>query len=231
MFVLTKTFNAMKKPLSLLFAGAMMVALGVGCEKDDPVKLHDDYFYSDGVKYPLTAIDTKYYMIFKTADKQAVIDALTARAANFDATEIYDYNRYPYRYELIDENTPELLDCSEWIVDAGKSLSYEMIPELIYLSHYYHETDYVKSEMGVTNLLEVRPVGVDGLAKLESLAEKYRFLILGKDTQDQSLYRVACTKQTKGNALEMANLIYEKLGFYATPDFLVIIVSLKTNQL
>jgi subtilisin family serine protease len=64
--------------------------------------------------------------------------------------------------------------------------------------------------------------GEQDLAKLEKLAAEYKLNMLGRNKFDQSLYFLSCTKESKGNALEMANLMYESGAFnFASPEFLV----------
>lgn len=102
------------------------------------------------------------------------------------------------------------------------------LKEVVYVAPYYKTSD--GQDIGISNIFEARPKGEQGFARFEKVAEEYGLIILGQDTQDKSLYRVSCTKESRGNALEMANLLYESgVVDYAAPSFLVELAEL-TND-
>ncbi len=207
----------MKTQFFILLAALLLLSGGfVACDGPDekkieipeePVALHDDYYYNDGEKISLIALESLYYMVFPTKSTEAVIEALNKNGIKTPET-------YAERFTFF----PELADCSMAFVETGKPLFIEMIPDLVYLSHNYRSV--YGSEMIVTNFLEVglRDEEQD-LAKLEEFASKYNVMIQRDDISDRpGLFILYCTKESKGNALEMANLLYESGKFeYVQP--------------
>lgn len=180
-------------------------------ELPDNPELHNDYYYADGQKHSLTPMETKYYMIFPIDKTDVVVEKLRAKGATIDV-DIPEYQIQGF-------DTPaELADCCYlWEVETTSPLSVDDIPELVYLAPYYTALD--GSELGTTNELEVRP---EGDVKLEDMAEKYGFVVLGANRFDTSVFDVVCTKNTVGNAVEIANLLYEVGGYdYAAQNFIV----------
>lgn len=92
--------------------------------------------------------------------------------------------------------------------------------DLIYVAPYFKTNN--GADIGITNIFSVQLKGEQDLIKLKRIAEHYNVDILGENKFDPSIYYLSCTKESKGNALEMANFMYESEGFeYATPEFLI----------
>ena len=211
----------MKKLLILFCAVALASVLGTGCEKDST---QDDalfYYTRSGTKERVTVMNTKYYLVFPTASTSTVVETLTQNGANVDVSQIFDYTRA--QYAIIGQGVPEFANCSELIVETTQPLTLDMLPDLIYLAPFYRLPD--GAEMGITNTLEVRPTSDQDLEKLQTLAQKYNVFILGQNQFDQSIYTLACTKESQGNALEIANRLHGVDGFdYATPEVMLEVI-------
>jgi len=90
----------------------------------------------------------------------------------------------------------------------------------VYAAPYYRTSD--GAEIGITDVFSVQLAGEQDLAKIRKIAEDYKLKPLRENEFDPSIYYLSCTKESKGNALEMANLMYESGAFaYATPEFIV----------
>lgn len=76
-------------------------------------------------------------------------------------------------------------------------------------------------ELGLSHLLYVKLFDPADVGHLERLAEEHRLTILGNNTYMPLWYALACDRNSKGNALEMANLFYETGLFSAAqPDLM-----------
>lgn len=78
------------------------------------------------------------------------------------------------------------------------------------------------NDIGVSNFFYVKLHEVGDFNLLEQMAEENNVEIVGRDSYMPLWYVLSCDKNSKGNALEMANLFYEsKIFAHSQPDFLV----------
>ena len=80
--------------------------------------------------------------------------------------------------------------------------------DVVYEAPYFKTSD--GADLGITNVFSVQLTGEQDLAKLQKIAEEYNLEILGENEFDPSIYYLSCTKESKGNALEMANFIMNR---------------------
>jgi hypothetical protein len=92
--------------------------------------------------------------------------------------------------------------------------------EIIYQTPYLITED--NAEIGVSHLFYVKLNSASDVSLLEDLAEENNVSIMGEPHELMPLvYKLSCTNESEGNALEMANLFYETGDFdFAHPDFI-----------
>ena len=161
--------------------------------------------WCDGVKIPLTVNENKSYVLVETAKFESVRkSAVNIRRGNTRTIDNYAALgiRSSKEFRMQKSLTSFTLDNAQ-----QKSIN----PQ-----------DVVYEALGITNVFSVQLTGEQDLAKLQKIAEEYNLEILGENEFDPSIYYLSCTKESKGNALEMANFMYESGAFeYATPEFIV----------
>lgn len=90
----------------------------------------------------------------------------------------------------------------------------------LYISPFY--LTLKGKEVGLSHLFYVKLYKADDIGLLEDFAAKNKVEILGKNKFMPLWYTLSCTKHSKGNALEMANLFYESSKFRsAEPDLMI----------
>ena len=171
--------------------------------------------WCDGVKIPLTVNENKSYVLVETAKIESVRkSAVNIRGGNTRTIDNYAALgiRSSKEFRMQKSLTSFTLDNAQ-----QKSINPQ---DVVYEAPYFKTSD--GADLGITNVFSVQLTGEQDLAKLQKIAEEYNLEILGENEFDPSIYYLSCTKESKGNALEMANFMYESGAFeYATPEFIV----------
>ena len=211
----------------LVFLFMLLSAVG-SCDKIDNKKepqseyaLHNDFYYSSsGEKIPLELCDDEFYIVVK---KSSFDDAMGYLASNdFTLTrEVEDWEDWKvWGIDTEDPDyviSPSLADCVVTCIKGTGNV--DDIPGLVYSSNKYLTNGEV---LGITNILHVKydseKNGTD-IERLKEIAEELNVIPLAKITKYSSWYgtwyAMACTNDSVGNCLEIANYIYEYEGFYA----------------
>lgn len=93
------------------------------------------------------------------------------------------------------------------------------IAEIIYAAPFFHANG---KEVGLSQFFYVKLKGEHDFKVLENLAKESKVEIVGNDSFMPLWYVLSCDNNSKGNALEMANLFYETGKFMAAqPDLMV----------
>lgn len=168
------------------------------------------YYWSEGVKIPLEINNNKLYAIIETTELDCLNKSILNHSnnllnINYNSLGIEDFNNTQTSLTSI------ILD------DISINEIYDIA---VYIAPYFKTTD--GSDIGITNILSVQLKTEEDLIELKKIAKEFNIEIIGKNKFDSSIYFLSCTKESKGNALEMANLIYEiGLFEYATPEFII----------
>lgn len=84
---------------------------------------------------------------------------------------------------------------------------------------------------GIQDRIIVRLKSSGDYDKLKTFASRYKLDVLDWDDYDQNVYILGTTKNSTGNALEVANQLYETGQFdYVEPDFLLLLKRFNTND-
>lgn len=170
------------------------------------------YYWCDDVKVPLTINDDKLFVVMETSVYNT--SPISDFASNVKKLEKYtplgikSSKDFRNTYNLTSFTIEKVLRKDANLKDAT------------YIAPYYKTSDGF--EMGITNVLSVKVTSDSDIDKLSTIAKEYNLDILGNNLYDTSIYYLSCTKESNGNALEIANSIYESGEFkYATPEFII----------
>lgn len=177
-----------------------------------------DYYWYRGEKIPIKQVPNKSYIIIKASDKDAIITAFEKGKIKYNASSIKKY--YHSGIDLTDGNeTKAFLNHLTVEADISPERAYD-IPGVVYAAPYYY-ADNGKDTFPLTNLFYVFLNKTSDLKILEELAQESNVSIISKYEELPNMYVLACDRDSKGNALEVANSLYEKRLFETTePSFM-----------
>lgn len=173
------------------------------------------YYWCDGEKIPLTVNEDKLFILTEPDN--------VARLCRSNGVVGIDNLTTSERYRALGikslVSTTSAGNLTSFTLDGVGQGALDM-DYVVYAAPYFKTES--GSDIGITNVFSVRLTGERDFAKLQKLAQEYNLEMLGANEFDPSIYYLACTKESKGNALEMANLMYESGAFdYATPEFII----------
>ena len=172
------------------------------------------YYWSHGVKYPLIKDDSRSYIVMKTSTLESVRSTLPDVILGAKAL-----NNYSAAGVNPSKTTRRHADLVSFTIDNTSlvKLRYE---DIVYEAPYYMTTD--GSEIGITNIVAVKLKDSKYLSELSEIARDCNLDMLGENVHDPEILILSCTKESKGNALEIANLIYESgICKYASPEYIL----------
>ena len=177
-----------------------------------------DYYWYRGEKMPIKRVPNKSYIIFKASDKDAIIAYLEKEKINYKPTSIKNY--YHSGIDLTEGNESKaFLNHLTVEVNISPERAYD-IKEVVYAAPYYY-ADNEKDTFPLTNLFYVFLNKTSDLKILEELAREYKVNIISRYDELPDMYVLACDRDSKGNALDVANSLYETELFEATePSFM-----------
>jgi len=119
---------------------------------------------------------------------------------------------------LIPHSSHETNEENYWTIVEEKDLDLSSSIISYHAPFFYSETQV---EIGLTHLFYVKLQKEEDLRILEKLASDNSISILGNNEFMPLWHTLSCDRNSKGNALEMANLFYESNFFEASePDFM-----------
>ncbi len=187
----------------------------------------EDFYWSEGKKVPLKRIDNKSFIMFKSSDKEALIKAMSENKIIIDESKIREYSYSGT--DMSGKAAKDFLDYSWAEVDINDSIAYSY-PEIVYSAPYY--TGSSNYPFPLTNLIYVTLKDDGDVNKLEILADENNLGIIGKHKGVPHLYLASCTKESKGNALEMAKVLHDS-GYFeeAEPAFIDLVFQVPNDTL
>lgn len=174
------------------------------------------YYWANGKKYPLELQADKQFILTKSATKE-----LTAQSLGVSPVEISDLKKLVIsktiknNTSIISKNNPDLY----WAF-VNRSLQEERInlSEIIYTAPSFIVNG---KQLGLSQYFYVKLNKEEDTKLLEIIAKENNVNIVGNDSFMPLWFILSCDKNSKGNALEMANLFYETGRFAsAQPDLM-----------
>lgn len=182
-----------------------------------PIGSSDYYYWCDGVKIPLTVNENKLYVLVETEKFESVSKSVVHTRGELESPgTIQNHAALGIRSSKKADTQKSL---TSFTLDNIQQKSINL-QDVVYEAPYFKTSD--GADLGITNVFSVQLTGEQDLAKLQEIAEEQNLEMLGANEFDSCIYYLSCTKKSKGNALEMANFMYESGAFeYATPEFIV----------
>lgn len=198
----------------LLLSYACLVAF-CGCNNDLYIRqlecnsensknvVKSDYYWGSSGKIFITKSEEKYFVVFTDEiDKGA---------------EIYSIKEYNYRHPSRRQNNI-FVGLKSGIANADDIISLKKSDAVKYVAPFYKMPN--GKEYPLTNIFYVELKNNEDLWKLNELANKNNINVIGEIPLTGNAYILCCTKESAGNALEMANLFYETGEFQSSaPEF------------
>lgn len=175
---------------------------------------YEYYYWCNGVKIPLTKDENKLYIITSSDGYKSVENSIQDLAIHANAID--DYASLAIKTP---RSTDRSLELMAFTIDKSSTIKIEQ-DDIIYCAPYFKTNN--GSEIGITNIISVQISGSQGRTKLQEIAEKCNLEFLGENKYDPNIHYLSCSKESQGNALEMANYIYESgICTYAEPEFII----------
>ncbi len=165
------------------------------------------YYWVSGEKQAITLTDSKSYILFLSSDQDIVVSKLKEIGVTITEDEVYKSGIYEKGMEGTNNQTKYFEEC-EW---AGVNLTCEQvlkIPEIIYAAPYFLDRNG-NAKFCITSFIYVLTNGEK--ESVEQVAKAYDAHYIGYKTGfgDYNVHYIACTKQSKDNALGIANALVE----------------------
>jgi|GEM_PF-203999 len=176
-----------------------------------------DYYWYQGEKKFIKQVPNKSFIIFRTTDKDKVLASFDKEKIHYNPSSIIKYYHSGIDLTEGDEEKAFLNHlCAE--VDISPDRAYD-IPEVVYAAPFYFASDE-KQIFPLTNLFYVFLKDLKDYKLLKKIADDNRLNIISQFEKLPSMYVLACDRESNGNALIMANSLFETELFEATePSF------------
>ncbi len=163
-----------------------------------------DFYWSMGERISLKRSKEKSFVLFRSLDENSIKTIFSKARIRMDADKIK-----PFIYDGTDNtgNAAKSFINYQWAEVKAYYLSFNNIPEITYAAPYYIGPN--GDEFPLTNLIYVHLKDNGDISLLESFSKDLNFGIIGKFNGIPNLYIASCTKDSKGNSLEVANILYE----------------------
>lgn len=173
------------------------------------------YYWANGKKYPLELYPEKQYILIQGQNKSAIAESIEVSEENISAIEPIVVSRTINTQRA----SKPLKNDLYWAfvndpIDKAKVQS----SDIIYAAPSFLVNG---NEISLSQYFYVKLKQEKDIEILESLARESLVEIVGNDSFMPLWYILSCDKNSKGNALEMANLFYES-GYFdsAEPDLM-----------
>lgn len=211
-----KRLNSSKhKVLVVLVAVAAVDAVSMAA-----VAQEEAFYYRKGERVPLTVDASKSFVLFRPQTERSTVEnaakATKSTLLKFEATKL------PATLNLTQDAPQEM---PKWAIIensdlAAEPLSQSVIAEnVLYKAPFFRTRD--KEQVGMSHLVYVKLNQPTDKAVLEEMAAGLKVTVVGNNKQLPLWFTLACNKDSGGNALQVANKLYESKNFaVAEPDFL-----------
>ncbi len=162
-----------------------------------------DYYWCNGEKIAIKRINNKSYVIYKAANEDQLLTSLSRNKFEFNISSI---KTYKYDGTDLSGNAAKQFQNHKWLKVEGNYKDIYTNKEVVYSAPYY---SVGSNELALTNLVYVILKDNGDISTLEKIANEYNVGIIGKYIDIPNLYIVSCTRDSKGNSLEIANKLYE----------------------
>ena len=185
-----------------------------------PVLAQETFYYKKGQKIGLTVDDSKAYVLFSPETTQLNVEEATKSAEA--VLRRFEMVKEPIGLNLTQDSP---FRGAKWAIIDNLNVAAQPLDQgglannVLYKAPFFVTED--QKHVGMSHLVYVKLKTPDDKAKLEAIAEDLKVEVVGNNKQLPLWYTLACTKDSVGNALHVANKVYESNQFAAAePDFL-----------
>lgn len=178
------------------------------------IQAQNTYYYYKGTKKELRTITNKQYILINNAiDTTDVKADLIKNGYSVENFRNVNVGVIPFRNKTINTHY--------WtIIETDNSKNALSTTNISYSAPYFLTQDSIL--VGLSHLFYVKLKTLNDTILLNKLAIENNVDILGNNKYMPLWFTLSCSKNSSGNALQMANLFYESKNFLASePDILV----------
>ena len=176
-----------------------------------------DYYWYKGEKIPLWKNTEQKYILLE--DLQNITDL--NKLINDPEFKILQHQETSLSKKIIPFQEKEIKKIN-WAVISNSFFQKNAFinnAQVKYESYFYRTAEGI--DVGLSHLFYVKLIREEDLGILEQLAEENNVKIIGNNEYMPLWYTLSCSKDSKGDALDMANLFYESKQFEASvPDLI-----------
>jgi len=173
------------------------------------------YYWANGKKYSLELYPDKQYILMHGQNKIAI-----AQELDVSESSISEIKPIIISSTINNDRASKPLESVQYWAFVYSSINKAKVQssDIIYAAPSFLVNG---KEIGLSQYFYVKLKQEKDIEILESLAKENQVEIVGNDRFMPLWYILSCDKNSKGNALEMANLFYE-LGYFdsAEPDLM-----------
>ena len=170
-----------------------------------------NYYWYKGEKIPVTKNAEKEYILIRSLDEQSILTRSSGITVLQQPQTVTISNKVRRKTKATTEDI-------KWAIIKSPTNNASN-PKILYQTPSFIAES--GEEMFLGHLFYVKLKSQNDLAKLEELAESEKVEIIGNNEFMPLWYTLACSKESTGNALELANLFYETGEFASSqPDFI-----------
>lgn len=216
-------YRAGRLQLLVCAAGRLLIRgliLGViGGTGHTLVAQEQTYYYKKGERVPLQVDTSKTFVLLSPETTREDVEKAT-KPANA-VLKKFDTLKAPTGLDV----TLEPAKGAKWAIIDNSDITAQPLDQAAIATNVQYKAPFFltkdKKQVGMSHLVYVKLKEAGDKLKLQALAEKLRVAIVGNNKQMPLWYTLACTKESAGNALQVANQLYESDNFAAAePDFL-----------
>ena len=163
------------------------------------------YYWYEGQKEYLSYVENSSFVLFYEKDKESLFNSLSELGIDCSNIEVGDYSEKINSF-IEKGSAYDYPDDCRWIrVDVPCQTLKEKLTDAIYISPLVTNV-WGGNQFAISNEIMVSFGG--SMSALEEIIKDYKVEIMGR-TDLFNIYFIWCTKDSDGNALEIANKIYE----------------------
>jgi len=203
-----------KKQMMWLACIPLLLVTGCFLVADNNPNEQEYYYWYNGEKIALYPNEDKTFLLFDHQPEPEDIASLL----DIESHKIGAIKKVELGASLISTNMRDSEKENFWTVVEAKDFDF-LSPVISYHAPFFYSER--GGELGLTNLFYVKLLKGEDVKILEKVAKDNGVRILGNNEFMPLWYTLSCDRNSKGNALEMANLFYESRLFEASePDLM-----------
>ena len=173
-----------------------------------------DYYWYNGEKVGINRDDSKKFILFKSSDELTVTNALS------NIKIVNKIQKVVLSSKIKSDKSTAQPDLKWAVIESATvTKASNLVSEILYEAPFFKTENGV--EVGLSHLFYVKLKSEDDVSKLNKLADENIVEVIGNNEYMPLWYTLSCSKESTGNALQLANKFYESGLFEeAQPDLM-----------